>query len=315
MRDHVGIAAEKALAGARTRSAPVNAAWLAGPLQSIAARFTRDADATQVEAQALALLQDADWAEWLLAPLLDALRADPWFEPPFKTSRDALRTGIVLVDSPALTIAATITSADALGKLPAPATLVIPGRVTLTRYVRGGNARMRRWRAGAAGPDLSALTEPSAAEIETLILDDGDVVRQDGRRCGHLIVDADSDVVALTATIKPGASPLMREYAVADGRFVRAASADDAASRIEMLLAFLRASGRADAAEAFESASRHPAFHLRWAAMREWLMLDASAARSRLVEMGAGDPNAEIRAVARATLPALDRRLAKSCHA
>ena len=73
--------------------------------------------------------------------------------------------------------------------------------------------------------------------------------------------------------------------------------------------------GARDAAEAFESASRHPAFHLRWAAMREWLMLDARAARRRLAEMGASDPNAEIRAAARATLPALDRRLGQPCHA
>ncbi|WP_343520130.1 hypothetical protein [Sphingomonas sp.] len=310
-----GIAAEQALAGARARSAPINAAWLAGPLQAIAARFTHDASATQVEAQAKALLLSTDWTERLLAPLIAALRTDPWFEPPFKTSRDALRTGIVLIDCPTVTVAATITSAEALRKIPVPATLVIPGRITLTRYVRGGNASMRRWQAKLAGPDFNAAAEPPAAEIEPLVLGDGELVRQDGRRCGHLVVEADSDIVALIATIKPGAAPLMREYAVTDGRFVRAASADDATSRIEMLLTFLRISGRADAAEAFESASRHPAFHLRWAAMREWLMLDARTARRRLAEMGAGDPNAEVRAAARATLPALDRRLAQPCRA
>lgn len=304
-----------ALTGARARSAPVNAAWLGDMRRLIASRFAGLGEPELVASRAAALLADPARVETLLAPLITALRDDPWFEPSFRTSRDQLRTGIVLLDCEAVTFTATVTFADALRRLPAPATVVVPGRVTLTRYVRGGAARMRRWRAELAGPAFSAAAEPPAVEDEPLLLRDGDVVRQDGRRRGHLIVDAGSDIVALTATIKPGASPLMREYAVADGRFVRAASADDAASRIEMLLAFLRVSGRADAAEAFDSASRHPAFHLRWAAIREWLMLDGRTARTRLAEMGASDPNTEIRAAARATLPALDRRLAQSCHA
>lgn len=303
-----------ALAGARLRSAPVNAAWL-GEVRQLGARFDGLRDPQLIIARASALLAEPAWVGGVLTPLLDALRADPWFEPPFRTSRDALRTGIVLLDDEAVSIAMTITFADALRQLPPPATVVMSGRVTLTRYVRGGNARMRRWQAEPAGPEFSAAAAPGATEIAPLSLGDGDVVRQDGQCHGHLIVDADRDIVALTATIKPGAAPLMREYAVADGRFVRAASADDAASRIEMLLAFLRVSGRADAAAAFESASRHPAFHLRWAAMREWLMLDAGAARRRLAEMVESDPNAEVRTAARATLPLLDQRLAQLCPA
>lgn len=303
-----------ALADARIRSAPVNAAWLGKAGRLAASRFAGLRDPERIAGQAEALLADAEWVEEMLAPLLGALRNDPWFEPPFKTSRDQLRTGIVLLDCEAMTLAATITFADALGRLAAPATVVVPGRATRTRYVRGGNARMRRWRAAPAGPGFSAAAEPSATEIEPLFLGDGAVVRQD-ERGGYLIADADTDIVALTVTIKAGAAPLMREYAIADGRFVRAASADDAASRIEMLLTFLRVSGRADAADTFKAASHHPAFHLRWAAMREWLMLDASAARRRLAEMGDGDPNAEIRAAACATLAALDRRLALPCRA
>ncbi|WP_423606100.1 hypothetical protein [Sphingomonas sp. MS122] len=304
-----------ALIGARARSAPVNAAWLGDTGRLTASRFAGLRDPELIAGQAATLLADPLWVETLLAPLIAAFRDDPWFEPPFRTSRDRLRTGIVLLDSEVVSIAATVISADALRQLPVPATVVVPGRVTLTRYVRGGEARMRRWRVEHAGPDFSAAAEPPAVESAPLLLGDGDVVRQDGRCCGHLIVDASSDIVALIATIKPGAAPLMREYAVADGSFVRAASADEAASRIEMLLAFLRVSGRVDAATAFEQASHHPAFHLRWAAMREWLMLDGRTARRRLAEMGASDLNAEVRAAARATLPALDQRLARSCPA
>lgn len=301
--------------GARGRSAPINAAWLAGPAAAAAAAFTGRGDPAEIAAEARTRLADAGWAEALLAPLIQALRADPWFEPPFRVSRDALRTGAVLIDCPAVAISATITSAQALNQLPPPATVVLPGRVTLTRYLHGGKAVMRRWRAAAAGPDFSAAGATAARELPVLALEDGDLVHQDGRAIGHLIVRAERDLVALTATIKPGAAPLMREYAISDGSFVRAASADDGASRTEMLLTFLRVSGRADAAAAFESTSHHPAFHLRWAAMREWLMLDARAARDRLAQMASGDLNAEIRAAASATLPAVDQRLGHLCHA
>jgi len=301
------------LAGARERSAPVNSDWLAGPVVAAAARFAGIADAEAVEARAEAWLADPGEVERLLSPLIDALRADPWFEPPFKVSRDRLRTGVVLLDCPAITLSATVTRAAELNRLETPATMVVPGRVALTRYIRGGEARMRCWDVEPAGPHFSTATAAPARERAPRVLEDGALIRLDGRTQGHLLTSATRDVVALTATIKPSATPLMREYAVADGAFVRAACADDAASRIEMLLTFLRVSGRADAGALFDGASRHPAFHLRWAAMREWLMLDARAARDRLAELGADDPNAEVRAAAAATLPMLDRRLDPRC--
>ncbi|HEY0624245.1 hypothetical protein [Sphingomonas sp.] len=277
--------------------------------------FAELQDATAIEQRAAAWITDPRRVAALLAPLTDALRADPWFEPPFKASRDRLRTGVVLLDCAAVTISATVTRAADLNQLAAPATVVLPGRVTLTCYVRGGEARMRRWRAEAAGRAFSAATAAPAREITPLTLKDGTLIRQDGRTTGHLLTDAKRDIVTLTATIKPDADPLMREYSVTDGAFVRAACADDTASRIEMLLTFLRVSGRTDATTLFDNASHHPAFHLRWAAMREWLMLDGRSARSRLAEMCADDANAEIRAAAAATLPILDQRLEPSCPA
>mgnify|MGYP003575721295 CR=1 FL=1 len=304
-----------ALADARTRSTPVNAAWLDGPAREVAARFAGMSDLLEIENQAAALLSATGWVREFLVPLAGALRADPWFEPPFKVSRDQLRTGAVLVDCPAVTIAATVTSAAVLNRLPAPRTIVVPSRITVTRYVRGGNAMMRRWCTATAGAEFSAAAAPPVRETSARVLSDGDLFRQDGRSDTHLMVRAQSDIVALTATIKPGASPLMREYAIADGSFVRAASSDDMASRIEMLLTFLRVSGRTDAGDVFDQASRHPAFHLRWASMREWLMLDAAGARERLARMCGDDPNAEIRVAAGATLAALDRRLGRPCPA
>lgn len=303
------------LAGARKQSASINSQWLSGPIAAVAALFAGLDDLEEIERRAAAWLADPRQVDALLQPLMDALGSDPWFEPPFRVSRDRLRTGVVLLDCPAVALSATVTCATALNRLPPPVTVVMPGRVAITRYVRGGKAQMRRWHADPAGPDFSAAHAASARELAPSILEDDALIRQDGRTCGHFFARAESAIVALTATIKPSTAPLMREYAIADGAFVRAACADEAVSRIEMLLTFLRVSGRADTSPVFDSASRHPAFHLRWSTMREWLMLDARTARDRLVEMRAYDPNAEVRAAAAATLPLLDRRLEQRCHA
>jgi hypothetical protein len=300
--------------GARQRSMPINAAWLSGPQRALAARFDGMADVERGIAAACDLLADAAWAAALLAPLIEALDADPWFEPPFRASRDPLRTGAVLLDGAGVAISATVIGAARSARLPAPVSVVVPGRVSVTRYVRGGGGRMRRWRTDRVPAQFDAAAVAPCVEIAPLALTDGMVVTHDGRTQGHVIEGAQDDIVALTVSIKFGAEPLTREYRIADGSFIHAASADEAASRIEMLLTFLRVSGRADAAMAFDGASRHPAFHLRWAAMREWLMLDARAARPRLAELARDDADAQIRAAAATTLAALDRRLAAACH-
>jgi hypothetical protein len=303
------------LAGARRRSASINSEWLSGRIAAIAAQFADIDNVEEIERRATAWLTDPCQVQALLQPLINALAADPWFEPPFKVSRDRLRTGIALLDCPAVALSVTTICAAELNRLPLPATVVMPGRVTLTHYVRAGKALMRRWRAAPAARDFSATGAASARELSPHVLKDSALIRQDGRTSGHLFVRAEGDIVALTATIKPSAAPLIREYAIADGSLVRVACADEAASRIEMLLTFLRVSGRTDASAIFDSTSRHPAFHLRWSAMREWLMLDGYTARTRLAEMCAHDANAEVRAAAAATLPLLDRRLEQRCRA
>ncbi len=252
---------------------------------------------------ARALLTDHMWIADLIAPLVDGLRADPWFDPALRFTRDGLRTAIVLADLPEVTLTASVTSAAALAQLALPATLVLSGRRALTHYVRGEGTQVRRWQ-------LVEDAQRRCVEIAPLHLQDGDLIALDGRREARLIVAAPRDVVAITATAKPGADALMHEFSTGDGHHVRSATADDRASRAELLLALLRASGRSDAADSFDAISRDPAFHLRWAAMREWLMLDARAARSRLAEMAAADPDAGVRAAAVLTLQRLDARIA-----
>lgn len=193
-----------------------------------------------------------------------------------------------------------------------PATVIVSGRMAVTRWVRAGGATLRRWRTEPVTPQFTAALAAPCTPLDPVALADGAMLRVDGRTDGQLATGATSAMVTLTATIRTGAAPLMREYRVADGALLRVGSGDEAASRVEMLLTFLRESGRADAGQRFAEATRDPAFQLRWAAMREWLALDARAALPRLREMAASDPHGEIRASARVTLATLRTRL--SCR-
>lgn len=255
------------------------------------------------------LFGDDAWAGELLVPLVAALAADPFFEPPLRVSRDALGTSALLYECPAVSIAASVVDAAALATSPAPATILFSGRVSVTRYVKAGAASLQRWSAEPITPAFTSASARPCVPLEPLSLSDGDVTRCDGRIEAQRAVDAGSAMVLLVATIHPGATPLMREYNAAEGTLARLASADDRPSRAEMLLAFLRLAGRADAGDRFDEATRDAAFHLRWAAMREWLALDARAALPRLEAMASGDPHAEVRAAATLTLVAVRRRI------
>lgn len=297
------IAHDPARSDAHARSLSANAGFAAAVRRAVAPRFAGLEAPDTILAEARGLLADSVWIADLIAPLVDALRVDPWFDPALRFTRDSLRTAVVLADLPEVTLTASVTSAARLAQLALPATVVLSGRRALTLHVCAGHAQVRRWRLAETGPR-------HCVEIERQTLRDGDLVAIDGRREGRLIVAADRDVVTVTATAKPGADPLMHEFSTWDGRLVRSATADDRTSRAELLLTLLRASGRSDAADCFELISSDAAFHLRWAAMREWLMLDARAARPRLAEMAAGDPDAGVRAAAAQTLDRLDARMA-----
>lgn len=300
-------AVRAAIADARARSRETGACWREGPEVRALERAFADCPLDRADpgiARAEALLADPGWAEALIAPLVAALAGDPLFEPPLRISRDSVRIGAVLFDCPAAVVSASVIDAAALAALPEPATIVFPGRASVTRYLRAGGAHLRRWTVGSTGSDTAAR----CTRIADLALDDGAVARCDGRVQAQSIAGAAHDPVLLAITLRGGGDSLVREYRVADGSLARVASADDGASRTEMLLAYLRLAGRADAGEAFDAATRDPAFHLRWAAMREWLALDARAALPRLHAMAADDPHPEVRIAAACTLPRVEAR-------
>ncbi len=297
-----------ALAAAQARSFAIAAEWR----ESDAYRALTEAfdaappdDAEAVAEVALRILGRPEMVTGLFDQLTAALADDPWFEPPFRVSRDRLRVGAALFDHPLAAISATVMSAAALAEMPPPASIAVSGRLALVRYVRGGGARLRLWTADPAGPDFSSDRARPAEPLGTVALADGMILRIDGRTRATLTEGAASDVVTITVTVRVGVAPYQREYALPGGEFVRMATLDDGAARTQMLLTFLRHAKRADAAPWFEAATCDGAFFLRWSAMREWLALDARGALPRLRAM-ADDPNMEVRAAAVAMLPMVE---------
>lgn len=310
------IADRATLDAAHRRSRRIAAEWLRGSGHRRAIRAF-DAAGAQPETlapdaladAAAALLGDDRWIAALFDPLVTALAGDPWFQPPFRVSRDGLRIGAVLIDHPLVSVSASILSADMLATLSPPATIVVPGRLSIVRFWRGGGARLRLWRTEPADADFSAANAGPCRLAEVFPVRSGDVRRIDGRVTAQLIDRATADVVTITATIRAGAAPFMREYALPDGRLVRIAALDDRASRMQMLCALLREAGYSGAGGPLEQASHDPAPFVRWAAMREWLALDAAATLPRLREMAA-DPNAEVALAAAQMIPRVEAQMA-----
>ena len=263
---------------------------------AVRAALAHGKDAEALATAATALLGDTWWLRDLLTPWLAGLADDPWYDPPLRVARDRRRTTAVLAEEAGATLTATV-----LHALPEEATVAVSGRLAVTRYHRAGGARLLTWNAGAAAADFRAADAPALVPLPPVALADGTVRRLDGRRHGHALAGATAPVVTLT--IAPSAGGLTRAYDRDTGRLRRVAANDADAARTRMLLTLLRLSGRADAGACFDAASRAPGFHLRWAAMREWLALDVCAATPRLRAMAAQDAHAEVRAAAAATLP------------
>jgi hypothetical protein len=308
----IASSADRPSPAARRRSAEAAEAWRASPLYRAAENVLGGVAPDDVDGAreaATLLLSDADWAGALLAPLVRALADEPLLEPPLRVQRDAGRLGVVLFDAPAVRVSAAIITAHEVSRQAPPPRVVVTGRVAVTRYLRAGGAVFEQWTAEPADDTFTQAAAGLARCTAILRPRDGEVSALDGRVAGQRLIAASHDVVTLSAVVRAPA-PFLREYDTGSGRLVRAATTDDGASRAAMLLAFLRASGGERAGVAFGVATRDPAFHLRWSAMRDWLVADAPAALPCLAEMADTDPHPDVRAAARATLARITVRRA-----
>lgn len=305
------------LAASNQLSGEVAQAWSASPGYRRLAKAFSGADnepAEALAARAQSLFAEPGWISALLDPLVEALRGDPWFEPPFRVNRDAGRIGAVLFESPALRLSASVVAPMARhAAVPPGASVVVPGRLSVIYCHRTGGARWAQFAAGPAEDDFSARTARACVPVGETVLEAGGVYRHDGRVAGQLTLGGSGAVVLVTAMMFGQAARYTREYSIATGALARVSALDDGGSRAQMLLAFLACTARAEAPEILADISRDRAFFVRWSAMQHWLTVDARGAMPRLREMAAADDHADVRGAAAAMVPVVETHL--SCLA
>jgi len=258
---------------------------------------------------AQAFLEDPEAFGSCIAPLIEAARVDPFYRPPLRNGSTELHRGLLLLDDPRLTVFVAIASAEAVAAKrlarTGGASIVFPGTLSLYRFIKAGGATLSIWEAPEIEPGFSAAGSGSCQRVEQRRLSDGEIFALDGRRQTFVVDHAEADMVYLQATTPLDAAPLSVEYDSDSLGYVGASSTDEASSRAQMMLTLLRTMDRRDAAPVFEAMLASPHFYTRWAAMRDFLALDAEIALPHLQKMAKGDVHPEVREAASQTLALL----------
>jgi len=291
--------------------------WNGGPAHRAIGAATAGLQAPAAEDVAAVvanLFADGFWIEHLLDGLTEALRADPYFQPPFRHIVSDIHKGLVVFENDHVSIAAGVSTAAELaakknGKREA-LSVSFSGQLTLFKFARAGGARLSFWECPPITGDFTAASAGQCTCTGTRVVADGEIVVVDGRRESFIIEHAVANLVILQATVKPDRAPLSVEYDYRTRAYVGCSAADDTASRIQMITTLLR---KLDCAAAFPGIAAfldHPNFFVRWHVMRELLGLDAKAALPHLRKMAAGDPHPETRRAAETTLARAEAELA-----
>ncbi|HEX9947844.1 MAG TPA: HEAT repeat domain-containing protein [Allosphingosinicella sp.] len=240
--------------------------------------------------------------------LVEAAAADPYFRPALRNLTSAIHAGILLFETPALSLFVSVLPADSLAAKrrgrDGARSIVFPGHQSLYKFVRSGGATFSFWEAPKIEAGFTASGSGRCRLVERRRIADGELLEMDGRKHSFVIDHAAGDLVYLQAVTSAGRAPLTVEYDSDTFDFVGASSTDEVSSRTQMMLSLLRTMERADAVPVMIDMLDNPHFYARWQAMRELLALDAQAALPYLAAMAEGDPHPEVRAAAAATLSA-----------
>ncbi|MEA3066300.1 MAG: hypothetical protein QOJ27_2761 [Sphingomonadales bacterium] len=263
-------------------------------------------DADSMLALARTFLEDDETLGQVVAAAVATAAADPMCRPPLRASRNDVQDGLLLFSHPLLTLQLAVMNADALaikrGSGGDPAPISFTGQRSLFRFLKGGRAVLSIWEARPSDDGFSVSDAAPCRLRGRRRLEDGDMIEFDGRREAFVVDSAESDLVYLFASTTLDSSPVATDYDCRSLELIAASSTDDVSSRVQMMLALLRALGRRDAAALFAERLRARHFHARWQAMRELLALDAELALPHLRRMAGCDPHPEVRAAAAETL-------------
>lgn len=252
------------------------------------------------------LFADDHWVDCLIDSVAAPMRADPFFDPPFRAINSDIHNGLVLFEDEHVSLAAGVTRVtDLAAKKSAKrgATSVgFSGRVSVLKFVKAGGARIALWEAPPITAAFTASDAGQCARTGERQLADGDILTVDGRFQAYVIEQARANILVLQAEITLDAAPLSVEYDSATFSYVGCSATRDGASRIQMITTLLR---KLDCDAAFPTIAGfldHPDFFVRWHVMRELLGIDAEAALPHLKRMAARDPHKDVRRAARSVL-------------
>ncbi|HYI47874.1 MAG TPA: HEAT repeat domain-containing protein [Allosphingosinicella sp.] len=271
--------------------------------------------AEKVADTASALFADESWVDALIDGLAARMRADPFFDPPFRQHRTDIYDGLLVFEHELVSIAAGVsTAAQLAAKKTAPrgpTSVGFTGHLGVFKYVKAGGALLSFWEvppitAGFTAADAGQCVRTGEREIA-----DGEILVIDGRHQSFVIERARSNLVILQATIAPDRAPLCVEYDSASRGFVGCSATHDTSSRIQMITTLLRKLDCDAALPAMVDLLDHPDFFVRWHVMKELLGLDAGAALPHLRRMAASDPHPDPRRAARAVLDRFEAPAAK----
>ena len=283
--------------------------WAEGPVHTAFERAMAAVPARTAEAVGetmRALFSDDGWVDRLIDTLADAMRRDPYFEPPFRHLNSALHGGLVVYEDDLVSVAAGVCSLTQLAaRKSAPrqgGSISFSGQLSVIKFVKAGGARLGFWEAPRIDQDFSAANAGRCARVAERGVADGEILTVDGRHQSYIIEHAATNLVVLQAVVKVDHAPVSVEYDASSGDFVACSAADDSASRIQMITTLLRKLDCEAAAATMITFLDHPSFFVRWHVMRDLLGIDVEVALPHLRRMAARDPHPEVRQAARATL-------------
>lgn len=265
-------------------------------------------EAEAILACARTAMMDQAGLEEIFACLIEGAAGDPFFRPAMRNVATEIHSGVLLFDTPELTLFLSVMPAESLAAKrlgrDGRRSIVFPGQLSLHKFIRSGGATFSFWEAPPIEAGFTVEGSGCCRLVERRSIKDGELLQLDGRSQAFVIDHAWSDLVYLQAVTNAGRAPLTVEYDSDTFEFVGASSTDEVSSRAQMMLAMLRTMERHDAVPLMIAMLDSPNFYARWQAMRELLALDAEAALSHLKSLAAADPHPEVRAAAVATLSA-----------
>jgi len=255
-------------------------------------------------------LEDDGWLRGIAARAVAGLAADPLHLPPMRASRSGRLRHLVLARTERVTMALTMIAPGV-----APGNVEAEVEDAAKHVYLSGNFVMTRvlGSTGCVVDQFGLAEDGHIVPMGARTLAPGAVAETDERVVAWRLRDTAERIMLLQARIAPHAPAPVRCHDGATGALVARSASDERAARSLMMLGLLRAMDRRDAAPCFAQAARHRDPFQRWAAMREYVALDAGAALAELDAMATGDADPRLRDLARQTITTIET--ARPCPA